>query len=75
MFQCILGVSDTAEDLGLLPTRGPEGPVPLRPGGSQVERADLAAEDGHVGRAAPPEGVHETHVRRQHSHSGQRSSI
>ena len=71
--QCILGVSDTAEDLGLLPTRGPEGPVPLRPGRPQVERDDLAPEDGHAGRTETPEGVHTSHVRCQHTHTGQRS--
>ena len=37
VMQCIMGVSDSAEDMGLLPTRGPEGPVPLRPGRPQVE--------------------------------------
>ena len=68
---CILGVSDAAEDLGLLPTRGPEGAVPLRPGRPQVERDDLAREDGHAWRTETPEGVHETHVRCQHAHSGQ----
>ena len=30
VFQCILGVSDAAEDLGLFPTRGPEGSLTMQ---------------------------------------------